>query len=143
MGRNLGRSGGFTSLPDLLEWLTRAPEGTAVQASTIAHVLRPLVDQPQQADAQPAQPETWRTRLWTCPAETRLGVREVAEAIGHPVSWVYRRTQKTATDRLPFRRLDGELVFTAGELRAWIRAAEEIVSAGPMDTPQHLKVVNR
>jgi predicted DNA-binding transcriptional regulator AlpA len=73
-------------------------------------------------------PTSWRERLWTCPDETRLGVREVAEALGRPRSWCYRHTSKrSGLPLLPCRRLDGDLVFVASELREWIRSHEDVV----------------
>ncbi|GIW51201.1 MAG: hypothetical protein KatS3mg081_0556 [Gemmatimonadales bacterium] len=68
---------------------------------------------------------TWRERLWTCPPETRLGVLEVAEALGRPRSWVYRAVSPSrGRDRLPAKRLDGELVFEAGAVREWVKRRE-------------------
>jgi predicted DNA-binding transcriptional regulator AlpA len=64
---------------------------------------------------------SWKERLWTAPAETRIGVRELAEALGRPRSWVYRRTgTKGNKAPLPHRKLDGELVFIVGEIRTWL-----------------------
>ena len=71
---------------------------------------------------------TWRERLWVAPAETRMGVRDVAEALGRPVSFVYRGT---STKTIPHRKLDDELTFTAGELRAWLQVHEESITRGP------------
>ena len=68
------------------------------------------------------------------PAEVRLGVAEVAEALGRPKSWVYARTGPKAENPLPHRKLDGSLTFTAGEVRAWIRAHEVEVIGGPMES---------
>lgn len=66
---------------------------------------------------------TWREKLWTCPAETRLGVREVAEAMGRARSFVYRAVAaKQGAHRLPATRLGGELMFEAGAVRDWIGA---------------------
>jgi len=68
---------------------------------------------------------TWRERLWTCPPDTRLGVREVAEAVGRPRSWVYRAcAAKRGPGRLRARRLDGELVLLASEVRDWLTRQE-------------------
>ncbi len=68
---------------------------------------------------------SWRERLWTCPSDTRLGVREVCEALGKPKSWVYRAVAaKRGKHRLPARRLGGELVFEAGKVRAWVQREE-------------------
>ena len=92
---------------------------------------------PESVDPPPvvATQETWRERLWLVPAETRLGVREVAEALGRSTSWLYKRTQLKAEDPIPHGRLDGELVFKVGEVRAWIRQREDILVAGLMDPP--------
>jgi hypothetical protein len=78
--------------------------------------------------------QTWRERLWTVPAETRLGVHELAEALNRPKSWIYRRTGVKAEGRIPHRKQGGELVFAAGEVRAWLRSHEEIIEAGPMES---------
>ncbi len=85
---------------------------------------------------EPSEPvvQTWRERLWTVPAETRIGVHELAEALNKPKSWIYRRTGENAEDRLPHRKLGGELVFTAGEIRHWRRSHELICEAGPMES---------
>jgi predicted DNA-binding transcriptional regulator AlpA len=85
---------------------------------------------------EPSEPvvQTWCERLWTCPAETRLGVHELSEALGRPKSWIYRRTSAKAEGRLPHRKLGGELLFTAGEIRAWLREHEEVIEAGPMES---------
>ena len=81
-------------------------------------------------------PQSWRTLLWTVPAETRIGREELLEAVGRPRSWVYRQTAAKAEHRIPHRKLDGELVFVVGEVRAWLKAQEEIVQAGPLDGPR-------
>ncbi len=86
-----------------------------------------------QADPGPLE-MTWRERLWLVPAETRLGVHEVCEALDRSQSWAYRRTGAKAKDPLPHRLMDGQLVFTAGELRTWIRQHEESVHELPMDS---------
>jgi len=63
-------------------------------ATTVEALLAPLAaEEPPVRLADPT-PETWRERLWRVPAETRLGVREFAEAMGRPKSWVYRRTSE-------------------------------------------------
>jgi predicted DNA-binding transcriptional regulator AlpA len=67
------------------------------------------------------QSETWREKLWTVPADTRLGVRECAEALGKKTSWVYHQQD------LPRRKLGSELTFLAGELRDWLSTTEEVV----------------
>lgn len=76
--------------------------------------------------------ETWRTRLWTCPPETRLGVREVAEALDRSPDWVYRAVNRRLADEkgrdpLPCSRMDGVLVFSAGAVRRWVQVSESVV----------------
>lgn len=128
------------SLRAFREWLRLAPPATLVPAADVLAALEqheqdaPAVDEPTaDATGAPALPASWRERLWLVPAETRLGVVEVAEALGRPRSWVYRRTGPAAETAgvtpLPCRRLDGELVFVAAELRAWIAAHEVTVHA--------------
>jgi predicted DNA-binding transcriptional regulator AlpA len=120
----LGRS---NPLVELLAWLRAAPPGTMIPATSL---LAELVETTSATPTLPAVPvrTCWRSSLWVVPPETRLGVREVAEAIGRPASWVYRRTaEKSAKAPLPHRKLDGELVFTAGELRAWIEGHESVI----------------
>ena len=82
----------------------------------------------------PTPDSSWRERLWTCPAETRLGLDELCEAMSRSSSWIYHRTSAKAVNRIPHRKLDGVLCFTAGEVRAWIRDSEQVVCAGPMES---------
>ena len=64
-----------------------------------------------------------RERLWDCPADTRLGVLELCEALGRSKAFVYRLTR---TKDIPHRKLDGELVFRAGDIRAWVQQREDV-----------------
>ena len=128
------RSPAFETVEDMAAWCERAPAGTHLDAHAVADVLNSAVvseatEPPHQASA-PSDSWTWRERLWTVPAETRLGVSEVAEALGRARSFVYARTGAQAEDPIPHRKLDGTLLFTAGELRAWIRDREDVLVAG-------------
>lgn len=69
---------------------------------------------------------TWRERLWSVPADTRLNVRELAEALGQSVSWVYKHTsRRSGRVQLPHRQLaNGKLTFLAGEIRTWLAQTE-------------------
>jgi hypothetical protein len=125
----------FSSVAALVHWLEAAPTGTTLQATALREILEPLAGgtrliQNHRSEADPESPTpTWRERLWTAPAEVRLGARELAEALGRPVSWVYRRTgPKSHRSPLPHRRLDGELVFVVGEIRCWLDQQEEVVA---------------
>lgn len=73
----------------------------------------------------------WREKLWIVPSETRIGTTELAEALGRNENWIYRRTQQSADDPIPHRKLDGSLVFRVGEVRAWLRKREDVLAAGP------------
>jgi hypothetical protein len=132
----------FGSLAELVAWLRRAPAGTLLDAAEVARIVASVEPRsPQDSDAEPEAPRvrpdtsTWRERLWDVPSETRLGVAEAAEALGRPKSYVYARTGPKATDPLPHRKLDGTVLLTAGELRAWIRDHEVEVVGGPMEPP--------
>lgn len=87
---------------------------------------------------QPPPAEGWRERLWIVPAETRMDVSEVAEALGVGKTWVYERTgAKARRLPIPHKRLDdnrsAKLVFKAGELREWIEKYEEVKEAHPIE----------
>jgi predicted DNA-binding transcriptional regulator AlpA len=79
------------------------------------------------------EPASWRERLWTTHAETRMDVDELAEALGRPRSAIYKLTSAEAIPHA--KDLSGCLVFRAGEIRAWIRANEKDVVAGESWTP--------
>jgi hypothetical protein len=94
-------------------------------ARAVLALIREVVPS-EDVGAAPAEPPaaTWRERLWTAPAETRLGLKELSEAIGRPKSWIYKRTsQKGGLEQIPHRRLDGVLIFLAGEVRQMACAA--------------------
>ncbi len=135
------KSPSFGTVAELKTWCERAPLGTLLEAHVVGEILAAAVDRvdpPQDAQGDRGAPpsgETWREKLWTAPAETRLGVKEVAQALGRPKSWVYAKTATKAEAPIPHRKLDGSLLFTAGELRAWMRSREEEVVGGPMESP--------
>ena len=124
------------TLQELRRWVASAPPGTSIPVASLAELLTALEAESGPLLEEPSEPgsRTWRERLWTVPAETRLGVHELSEALNRPRSWIYRRTGEKAEDRIPHRKQGGELVFAAGEVRAWLRADEEIIAAGPMES---------
>lgn len=141
MDTRSGLSAPFRTLAQFIEWCSRAPAGTHLLASAVAELLsncRPEIPHEKEQAARPpriqSEPWTWRERLWTVPAETRLGVVEAAEALGRPKSYIYARTMSKAKDPLPHRKLDGSLVFTVGELRTWIRNQEQAIVGLPMES---------
>ncbi len=113
---------------DPLEWLHAAPPGTLVPVDAVREALRLSGDGPK---ATARHLDSWRERLWTAPPETRLGVKELAAAVGHSPSWVWKRTRPGAPGgSIPHRKRDAELVFLAGEVRAWLTAREAAPSTG-------------
>lgn len=134
-GTLMGRFFVSDGLGELLDWLRHAPPGTSVLADVLVARLGPLLAagpalHRETVSSVPGAPGGWQERLWTAPAETRLSVRDAAEAIGRPRSWVYRRTGvKCPNARLPHRQLDGALVFLAGELRQWLMDHELVLVA--------------
>ncbi len=90
MGRSDGRSDRCATLPTLaalLDWLGSAPSGTSIDAAALRDTLSALAPIEAPAPSSTAQSAadatapTWRERLWVAPAETRMGVRDVAEAL--------------------------------------------------------------
>ena len=119
------------TLAEFINWLGLAPPNTSLGAKDVHALLVKLVSSPvAPVTAQPSVvPEpTWRERLATAPAETRIGVTELAEAVGRTKSWVYRHTSaKSGAPMLPHHKLDGELVFLVGEVRRWLDQNEEVI----------------
>jgi len=101
----------------------------------LADALDALAAEPT-APAPPARlpPEvSWRERLWTCDPQVRIGVPELSEGVDRPKSWVYRAARGNGScPPLPHRKLDGQLVFVAGEVRRWLVEHEQTVVPGRM-----------
>ena len=119
--------GSFRSLAELVSWLRTAPLGTSLPAASVLAAIEPLADLPEQE--VPSQSREaggdWRERLWTAPPQTRIGVKDLAEAMGRPKSWIYRHTAPgSQLPPLPHRKLDGGLVFVVGEIRSWLESHE-------------------
>jgi hypothetical protein len=92
-------------------------------------------EKPPSAAVEPT-PDTWRTKLWECPEDTRLNVSELAEAVDRSPDWCYRATsakwaRKRGREPLPCTRLDGVLVFRAGAVRAWLSSNARVVQPEP------------
>ena len=112
------------TLADRLLAVVGALPDSASVTMPVAELRRWLDGIPTEVAAT-AIPVTWRERLWTCPPDTRLVVRDLAEALGRPRSWVYRAVAVgRGAHRLPARRLHGELIFEAGEVRSWLEKEE-------------------
>jgi excisionase family DNA binding protein len=54
-----------------------------------------------------------------------LTVKEVAELLRVPVSWVYDRTRRRSLDRLPGIRLGKYWRFRQAEVLAWVESQRE------------------
>jgi excisionase family DNA binding protein len=53
-------------------------------------------------------------------ADSLLTVEEVADILRVPPSWVYERTRRRASDRIPGFRLGKYWRFREADVRAWI-----------------------
>jgi hypothetical protein len=107
-----------------------------MSVDALAEWLAPLAAAPTPEPLALPEPASWREKLWTVPSDTRLGRNELCEALGRPASWVYRHTSpKGGLPMLPHRKLDGELVFVVGEVRAWVIDHEEVLRAGRVEGP--------
>lgn len=118
--------------------LEHTPPGSMIPVDWVRSIVEEEAGPAQTVpDPEPATAsEDWRGRLWTCHPDTRLGVAELCEALGKGKSWVYRHTSEKSVEAngynpLPCRRLDGELIFVASELRQWIQANETRVHTPP------------
>lgn len=58
-----------------------------------------------------------------------LTVQEVAELLRVPVSWVYGRTRKRSSERLPGYRLGKYWRFRANEVLAWVATQKNDIHA--------------
>lgn len=127
---------------ELLTWCSSAPAGTQLDAASVAEILS--AETPSTFGTRVPEvstdPTQWREKLWTVDASTRLGVVEVAESLGRPASYVYAHTKGSSP--IPHAKLDGALVFVAGELRQWIADREDIIAPGPSGT-RTLRVLKR
>jgi predicted DNA-binding transcriptional regulator AlpA len=105
----------------LRELLSALPPDALVPVGWVVEHLDSEAEEPCSAVDEPS----WQVKLWEVPGETRLSVRDVAEATGHSTGWVYKRTCETATERIPHRKVNGGgLVFLAAEIREWLKARE-------------------
>lgn len=59
-------------------------------------------------------------RAETVNGNVLLTVREVAELLQVPVSWVYERTRRRAVDRIPAFRLGKYWRFREADVLAWV-----------------------
>lgn len=132
------------------EWRSRAaalrdyapPAATAWEKA--AEELELMVDaDPEAPEPPPVTPSepTWRERLWTAPAATRIGRDELCEALDKSKSWLYEHTKKR---KIPYRKDEsGELVFVVGEIRAWLRSREVVIVPGELAHREVARLTNR
>jgi excisionase family DNA binding protein len=55
-----------------------------------------------------------------------LTVSEIAAILKVPVSWVYERTRRRGTERLPHLKLGKYLRFSLPQVKAWLENLQEI-----------------
>lgn len=76
-----------------------------------------------------AAPMRAATEEETPNANRLLTVREVADLLQVPVSWVYGRTRKRSLERLPGYRLGKYWRFSEAEVLTWLRSQKQNVRA--------------
>jgi excisionase family DNA binding protein len=54
-----------------------------------------------------------------------LTIREVAQSLKVPVSWVYERTRRRGSERMPHIKLGKYLRFEIATVRAWLETMRE------------------
>ena len=65
----------------------------------------------------------WRKKLLAVPSEfgeELLTVSQIASALKVPVSWVYERTRRSGSDRIPHLKLGKYLRFRWSAVRQWL-----------------------
>jgi excisionase family DNA binding protein len=85
-------------------------------------------------DGKSAPPKSPRATNAATSGDTReegqlLTVQEVAELLRVPVSWVYGRTRKRSSERLPGYRLGKYWRFRANEVLAWVATQKSEIHA--------------
>ena len=91
------------TVADLLAALRQMPPGTMVPAAEMAARLEGMSPTGNTTPGNGPEP-TWRERLWTAPPETRIGRRELLDALGRSQNWLYRHTgAKAKCSRIPCR----------------------------------------
>lgn len=110
-------------MAEKLAVLRSLPPSTMIAVRDVVELIDSIPDQPVHMPT--CDPEAvqlpWSALLWLVPGETRIGIRELCEAVGRPRSWVHRHTAERGNcQRLPHRLMDGRLIFVAEELRQWL-----------------------
>lgn len=125
-------SRGFHTLAELLDWLGMSPPGTMLSAVEVRRLMVAVTGDDEairghDAIALPGSGD-WKERLWCAPAATRIGVEQLAEALGRSSSWVYKHTSlRSGSVPIPHRRLGtGKLEFVVSDIREWITQMEVI-----------------
>jgi len=67
-----------------------------------------------------AQPEFYAAAQ-NAQSEDLFTVREVAELLNVPISWVYERTRRRGIERIPHFKLGKYLRFSRSEVLQWVQ----------------------
>ena len=119
---------------EVVALIQRLPDGTTFTRAAVlklcgAEVAGDAGSRAGEEAASVPAPPSWKEKLWTVPAQTRLGVAEISEALGKQPSAIHKlrarekrdRAKGRPVDALPCRKaFDGTLTCTAGELRDWL-----------------------
>jgi predicted DNA-binding transcriptional regulator AlpA len=123
---------GNSDLADVLAWLESLPEGSLIPPACVIERLRGAGASFDGAGAAtvpvaglpPPASSSWEERIWSCHPSTRLNASQACEVLGKSHDALYKLTSRGS---IPHSKIDGVLVFKAGELRDWIRDTEERV----------------
>ena len=128
------------TLDELRRRAAAAPSGTLLAIESLREVLgHPKTESNSKPELDQREASSRLLLLWTADPKTRMGRDELLEAVGKSRSWFYKGTGPKAADRIPRRRLDGELVFVVGEVRLWLRDREQIFAACVPDSSLQIR----
>ena len=68
----------------------------------------------------------WSGSLKEAQLEELLTVSEIAGLLKVPTSWVYERTRRRGTARMPHMKLGKYLRFNISEVKTWLETLREI-----------------
>jgi excisionase family DNA binding protein len=61
-----------------------------------------------------------------CEVEELMTVREIAAFLKVPTSWVYDRTRRRGTGRIPHLKLGKYVRFSASEVKTWLQQLRQM-----------------
>jgi len=106
-----------------------SPLRTQTQNALEGKPSPPASQASEELNLSPSDATNGATRGDTRQEGQLLTVQEVAELLRVPVSWVYGRTRKRSSERLPGYRLGKYWRFRANEVLAWVATQKNDIHA--------------